>query len=224
MPDLNPTPKSAEDFVSPFVYPVSYTRQLLKPTQNYVSDFFELTRLRTSEKRLRDLSAFQLSDLLWYAAKVIDTHYQENGYILSHRPSPSAGARHPIDLLIINFSEKPVFQYYNPFEHSLNHLELNEGLFTEFVTHINDNIPIDKATVIWLVAHINRTSAKYENPDSLVWRDAGALLQILQMTATAMNLGSCPFGTLADPFINKLFADTTIISCGGIIIGNNLQL
>ncbi|WP_439695380.1 nitroreductase family protein [Mucilaginibacter sp. AW1-7] len=224
MPDINPTPKSAEDFVSSFAYPISYIERLPKPSHNYVSDFFELTRLRTSEKNLSDLSASQLSDLLWYAAKVIDTHYQDNGYILSHRPSPSAGARHPIDLLIINPSENPVFQYYNPFEHSLNNLKLNEDLFTDFVTHINDNIPVGKGTVIWLIAHVNRTSAKYDNPASLVWRDAGALLQILQMTATAMNLGSCPFGTLADPFINKLFADAAIISCGGIIIGNNLQL
>lgn len=224
MPDLNPTSKDTEDVVSPFAYPISYTKRLPRLSHHYLSDFFELTRLRTSEKNLKDLSASQLSDLLWYAAKVINTHYQENGYILSHRPSPSAGARHPIDLLIITPSENSVFQYYNPFDHSLNSLKLDETLFAEFFAHINSNITIGKGTVIWLIAHVNRTSAKYDNPVSLVWRDAGALLQILQMTATAMGLGSCPFGTLADPFIDKLFTDATIISCGGIIIGNNLQL
>lgn len=83
---------------------------------------------------------------------------------------------------------------------------------------------IGDATVIWLIAHTNRTSAKYDNPQSLIWRDAGALLQSIQMTGTAMGIGSCPMGTLAGHYINQLFNKTTVVSAGGIIIGNNLVL
>lgn len=224
MYDFNPEPKSTEDSVPTFAYPISFVERLERPSNHYVSNFFELTRLRVSSKNLTSLSLRQLSNLLWYAAKVIDTHYQENGYILSHRPSPSAGARHPIDLLLITPSKHLICQYYNPFEHSLNHLNLNKESLFELITHLNYNIQINEATAIWLIAHVDRTLAKYKNPASLIWRDAGALIQILQMTATALGIGSCPFGTLANPFIDKLFPSASLISCGGIIIGNNLQL
>jgi SagB-type dehydrogenase family enzyme len=219
----NPLPKKSEDMVETFNYPVSATILFGKPAEHHM-DYFELTRLRKSVRDLSALSIKQLGDLLWFAAKIIHTHVQTNGYILTSRPSPSAGARHPVDLLIITPSQSNVVSYYNPFEHSLNELKLDEGLTSPFIDHINESLPIGDATIIWLIAHSDRTAAKYTNPESLIWRDAGALLQSIQMTCTALGIGSCPIGSLAEPFISQLFNPVTIISAGGIIIGNNLVL
>jgi len=214
----NPRPKRTESSVEGFDYQVCNTISLNRPKQDYRSNFFDLPFLRRSIASLSGLTDQELADLLWFTTKVIRTKYHSNDYILTHRPTPSAGAIHPIDLLIVPNTRSIVY-YYNPFSHSLNQLKVDEGLMQSFIGHINKNLILSDATLIWFVAHVNRTASKYDHPESLVWRDAGALIQTIQLTCTAMNLGSCPIGTLAEPFLSQLLNDGSVVSAGGIIVG-----
>lgn len=215
----NPSPKNIEDSIQVFDYQISNTIFLRKSPDNYNANFFELPFLRKSTRCLSRLKDEQLSDILWFTSKVIRANYSK-GYILTHRPTPSAGAIHPIDLLISIPNQPLILYYYNPFSHTLNQLKLSEEIVKSFINHINKNLRLNDATLIWFIAHTNRTASKYENFQSLVWRDAGALLQSIQLTCTAMSLGSCPVGTLAEPFVHHLFNDTNVISAGGIIVGS----
>ncbi|RZL06161.1 MAG: hypothetical protein EOO89_24765, partial [Pedobacter sp.] len=184
----------------------------------------ELISARKSGRSFLHLELEQLADLLWYSAKSIETFCNDKGYVTSHRSSPSAGARHPIDLLI-HRPQVGGLEYYNPFEHSLCALGLEEEIVLQFIGHIQVSMPDQSGTLIWFLAHPNRTTAKYENADSLIWRDAGALIQSIQLTAAAMGLGSCAIGTLGEPFLSMMFdQNATILSAGGIIVGNNLVL
>ena len=220
----NPTPKKNEDRVVGFNYPVCGIISLAKPAAAHNFNYFDLAELRRSNTHLSALADQQLGELLWFSAKVIQTHVQPNGYTLTHRPSASAGARHPIDLLVTKPSQSKVLHYYNPFEHTLNALKLDETIVDDLISHVNENIVIGEATLIWFIAHPDRTAAKYDNPQSLIWRDAGALLHCIQSTGAAMGLASCPVGTLAEPYLSLLFNNTAIVSAGGIIVGNNLVL
>ena len=220
----NPAPKLTENAVAAFNYPIGGIIPLAEPSHDYNFNFFDLSRLRRSNKNLSALAGRQLDELLWFAAKVSQVHFQPNGYTLTHRPSASAGARHPIDLLVVKPSQPNLLNYYNPFEHTLNTLKLDETMAGNFISHVNENIVIGDATLIWFVAHPERTAAKYDNSQSLIWRDAGALLHCIQSTCAAMGLGSCPVGTLAEPYISQLFKNAAILSAGGIIVGNNLVL
>jgi SagB-type dehydrogenase family enzyme len=220
----NPTPKKNEDTVVAFSYPICGIIPLAKPSGGYNFNYFDLAHLRRSSLHLCALVDKQLDELLWFSAKVIQTHFQLNGYTLTRRPSASAGARHPIDLIVVRPSQSKVLHYYNPFEHTLNELKVDETIVNDLINHVNENIVIGEATLIWFIAHSDRTAAKYDNPQSLVWRDAGALLHCIQSTCTAMGLGSCPVGTLAEPYLNLLFNNAAIVSAGGIIAGNNLVL
>jgi SagB-type dehydrogenase family enzyme len=155
------------------------------------------------------------------SSKVISCEIQEDGYISSHRPAPSAGARHPIDLIISlpNNFENDLY-YYNAFDHTLNKLEVEKILVSSFMNHINDIISIDDGTIIWFVAHPERTESKYENAQSLIWRDAGALIYCLQLTCTAFKINSCPIGSLGEPFISKMFEERgQVIGVGGLLLG-----
>lgn len=219
----NPTPKDTEEDVTPFNYPIGDIVPLAIPPADYNFNYFNLSHLRRSYKNLGALSIQQLGEMLWFTAKVIDIYVQPNGYSLTHRPSASAGARHPIDLLVISQNQSTL-AYYNPFEHSLNRLKLDESIVASLINHINESVLIGDAILFWFIAHPERTTAKYDHSQSLIWRDAGALLHCIQSTCTAMGLGSCPVGTLAEPYISQLFKDAPIISAGGIIIGNNLVL
>ncbi|MES2808062.1 MAG: nitroreductase family protein [Bacteroidota bacterium] len=218
----NPTPKSREDTVPMFAYPVKEKTKLQRPiTGDHNADFFEIAMTRHSTHSFGALLPGQLDHLLWFAAKALETRVQSDGYVLSHRPSPSAGARHPIDILVCSNASQPTVAYYNPFEHSLNTLRLDLVVVTELVAHINTAVDMQQGVFLWLLAHPSRTAAKYEHPESLIWRDAGALLQQIQLTAIALKLSSCALGTLAEPFASQLFENIgSVVSAGGIIVGN----
>lgn len=219
----NPRPKAKEDAVKPFHYSTGRSFRLPQPETSNSVDFFEVLHNRRSEIGLSSLDKMELGTLLWHSAKVSGTHVQQDGYILSQRPSPSAGARHPIDLLIVSPAVSALMCYYNPFEHVLYELLLPDQVFQGFIDHVNQNVSMENATLIWMIAHPQRTMAKYNNAESLIWRDAGALLQCIQMVSTALGLCSTPLGTLGLPYINQLFENTSTFSCGGIIISKNLE-
>lgn len=215
----NPKPKLLEDIVEPFSYPIKGKIKLLRPSSKYCVNFFDLTLTRRSARNFTALLPNQLDILLWYGAKAIDTYIQSNNYILSRRPSASAGARHPIDILVCARSPLSI-AYYNPFEHTLNQLDYNSSILNDLMNHVNENIAIQDGTFLWLIAHFPRTAAKYDNAESLIWRDAGALLHQLQLTASSLKINSCCVGTLGEPFIKLLEPSANTISAGGIIIGN----
>lgn len=221
--DKDPRPKTNEETVPSFSYPGNEKVFFKKPDVFVNRSFFEVATERTSQRKFSALPESRLAQLLWYSAKVISTHSQANGYILSHRPSPSAGARHPIDIIVSMPSKERKLEYYNPFDHSLTVVTTDQILVDNFVDHINQCMEIQEGTIIWFLAHQVRTGAKYDNPESLVWRDAGALIYCMQIVCAALNLSSCAIGTLADPHIKILFGEE-VISAGGIIIGENFVL
>ncbi|MFD2602600.1 hypothetical protein [Flavobacterium suzhouense] len=215
----NPRIKTVEDDVPTFNYSIKEVIKLSREIQPLHTNFDTVINNRKSSRVFNKITLQQIGDILWYVAKVRNTFLQDNGYILTHRGTASAGARHPIDLIINSpvLSEKD-FYYYNPFEHSLNNLDNIKG--SAFLEHINDIVKTDNATIIWFVAHKYRTHAKYIDADSLLWRDAGALINGIQMVCTAMNLHSCAVGTLGEPFISDSFKNQEgIFGAGGLLIG-----
>lgn len=216
----NPTPRPPRYEVKAYQYPIGHIRtMLLKPKLDPSFNFFEAIKMRRSEKRLKNLLGNQLDYLLWFSAKA-HAVTGENGYLFSHRPSPSAGAIHPIDI-IIHQPSNSVLEYYNPFEHCLYPLDFPDNIVSAFLDHVALAFPDRDGVLMWFVGHGYRTAAGYTNHESLVWRDAGALIQTIQLTAVSLGLVSCPVGSLAEPFIGQLFNGLEdITSGGGIIVGN----
>lgn len=131
-------------------------------------------------------------------------------------------ARHPIDIIVASpvLNRLNSLYYYNPFEHSLNQLNLLKSYTDDFINHINSVLNTENSTIIWFIAHPNRTDAKYNNSASLIWRDAGALINCIQLVCTALNIDSCPIGSLGEPFISQMFAaNGNVFGVGGILIG-----
>jgi SagB-type dehydrogenase family enzyme len=218
----NPSPKPEEENPTGFHYCIEDALQLNRPATPDPISFWDVLDKRRSARTFHKLSLDEIGNVLWLSAKVKDISVQENGYILTHRPSASAGARHPIDVLVLSpvLDNSESCYYYNPFEHSLNKLRNTDGIIDHFLNHINSVFQTNDGTIIWFVAHSIRTAAKYENPLSLIWRDAGALIHSVQLACTVSNINSCPVGTLGEPFISQMFPNNeNIISAGGIVIG-----
>jgi hypothetical protein len=75
-------------------------------------------------------------------------------------------------------------------------------------------------TVIWFVADLARSGARYRNPESLAWRDSGALLATLGFVAEGMGLECCGLGLHDIPAIRRfLKLNQSVIGVGGCIVG-----
>lgn len=218
----NPQIKRTEDIVPVFNYNILESTKLSRHLTPLKISFDTVLEKRKSLRSFNHITIQDISDLLWHVAKVKTIFQQENGYILTHRGTASAGARHPIDIIISNSQllSAEDFHYYNPFEHSLNKLAIPRNDKAAFFQHIEGIIDTTNATIIWFVAHKKRTSAKYSYADSLIYRDAGALIQAIQMVCAAMDINSCAIGSLGEPFISSFFNNQTGVSgAGGILIG-----
>ena len=218
---INPFPKDNEDEPLVVNYPIINTLKLDQPSHYTPINFWDVLNKRNSKRTFRELSLHEISTLLWASSKVKNLAVQENGYILTYRPSSSAGARHPIDLVVMSPTlHSKEFHYYNPFDHSLNKLSLSNFSTADFLNHVASIIPVGEGTIIWFICHPHRTSAKYENFQSLVWRDAGVLIHSIQIACCALGLNSCPVGSLGEPFISEGFLNVSnVFGVGGIIVG-----
>ncbi|MGN6194993.1 MAG: hypothetical protein ACTHOB_08640 [Ginsengibacter sp.] len=218
----NASLKKKEEESIVFNYPISETIKLIKPPHLESINFWDVINNRTSKREFRELSLNEISKVLWLSAKVKDVFVQDNGYILTKRPSASAGARHPIDIIVQSpiLDSSKSFYYYNPFQHDLNKLTFKNNFIEKFRIHLSSMFDIRKAAICWFVAHPNRTASKYDNSLSLIWRDAGALIHSVQLVCAGLRINSCAAGTFGEPFISEMFSEHgNVFGIGGILIG-----
>lgn len=218
----NPSPKKKEGKSIIFNYPIIDTIELIKPSYIKPINFWDVINDRRSTREFHELSLDEISKILWISAKVKEIFVQDNGYVLTQRPSASAGARHPIDIVVLSTvldSLKSIY-YYNPFSHNLNRLTLKTDFIEQLKSHVNLIFDLKISTIFWFVAHPSRTEAKYKNYLSLVWRDAGALIHSIQITCAGLGINSCAVGTLGEPYISKMFLENgEVFGVGGVIVG-----
>ena len=122
------------------------------------------------------------------------------GVRVYHRPAPSAGARHPITLVVLadavvgmargGWVLDPDAAVLRPAVYAPSQVRAAlEGVAAAL--HICDLPP---AAVV-AVAHPDRTLTRYPLGISLLWRETGALLMLLHLAATDIGLESCIAGT-----------------------------
>jgi hypothetical protein len=138
----------------------------------------------------------------------------------TRRPSPSAGALHPIDVAILDWRVAPRVMRYQPISHTLQVLALKDRNKASVLTEkIRDVVPFAKGTAVVFLGDAGRVGAFYENPHSLLWRDAGALLQTLLLSATAFRLACCPVGLLGGELVEAIGLEGRLIGTGVAVVG-----
>ena len=146
---------------------------------------------------------------------------QDDHFRRSRRPSPSAGAIHPIDVLLVHGTSR-VFRYA-PLTHQLEILRVSDpAALRSFVRDCHQILPEALGTAIVLVGDMNRVATLYERPESLLWRDGGVLLQTLALVATAYRLAFCPLGVLGNAVVDALTLPEQVAAVGVALIGRLL--
>jgi SagB-type dehydrogenase family enzyme len=195
------------------------------PDRLLMSDeFFEILQRRRTRRTFGRLSLDSLSNLLWFSAKSHLSWREPSGFLWQHRCSPSAGGRQPIDVIVIAPPTMNDSAYiYDSISHCLRELVGVEEATSRFISELDNVVPIGEGTVLWFVAQYQRTSSKYLHPESLVWRDAGALLATVCFSAEALELNCCPYGVNGDTWVAEAFEDISMGGVGGCVVGSRQE-
>ena len=211
---MNPLP------FEPYRYEVAGELRLPKVEEAERKDFMEVFSGRRSVKELGVCGLEEISKILFYAVKPYSIAQDDYGVCVYRSAAPSAGGRHPIDVLVGLPEESGRRLYlYQPLKHSLRKLTIPLGLEQEFYRDVEQTLPFGKSTLLWFSVQYMRTASKYTEPMSLIWRDIGAQLCCLQQAAKYMGMDSCPIGYLAQESFNNMFHTDKLMSGGGMIIG-----
>ena len=204
---------------SPLVWP-SGNRTLLDHAASQRSCHAELGQLLRTRRTERQFDAISDADLgAWLDLCCRSELVQGSiyGFDLRWKPTPSAGAIHPIHL-VLGTPGLATWRRYDDVGHGL--VDVPSALDARDVHRfVQDVLPAPHATVILLAAEVGKTAAKYDHPASLVWRDAGALLAVMGLAAHALSLAFCPLGVTGEPWVGRLLDQQGLFGVGAAFVG-----
>lgn len=139
----------------------------------------------------------------------------------TRRASASAGALHPVSVVIVRPCSTPLPFHLDPVSGALRALRVADadGMRSQ-AERLRAMLPGGQPTHLVLLGDLELVEAAYENPGSLLWRDAGALLATLHLCAASLGLGFCPLGALGEGFAAAVFPGRArLVACGTAAVG-----
>jgi SagB-type dehydrogenase family enzyme len=216
----DPVPRECEADYKPFHFPIKSVRWLPRPNNVSSRPCLDVLHSRRSIRIFDALTETNLSDLLWFSAKSLNAAKETSGFLWEHRPAPSAGGRHPIYIVVFESSREAIGTFlYHSQSHALQELEVRVDTTNEFFAKLDSILSPGSGTVLWLVADRQRTLSRYEHGDSLIWRDAGALLGTISIAAEALALNCCAYGITGNSWVAEILPPTRFVGVGGCVVG-----
>jgi len=148
------------------------------------------TRRVISEVTIREAQAF--------VAYVFAPRLMGKGHLtgLTRKTMVSAGALHPIDVLIVDGPDvaEPIL-FSDRHKKFLTVPILDESGFKAAIEDAASTLPNANGHLILFAGDTRRVSKVYKSPQTLLWRDGGAATQACSMAAFATDYGFCPMGS-----------------------------
>lgn len=206
-----PTIRTSPQLYAPLRWPTERSEPL--PPAPPLSECGE----RRSIRKFSRPSIAAISALLWHTARRQESLASPPGFDLQLRPIPSAGAIHPIHLLL-EHPESGNWTRYDPRMHALDHLpEL--GALRTLRDAAGDYVNPGPGVLVLFAAEPGLTTAKYGDAASLVWRDAGVLQGAIALLAPSTGLGACLLGLTGHNCLNGLGEEGQLVGVGTAILG-----
>jgi SagB-type dehydrogenase family enzyme len=213
----NPVPRTTLQRHVPLKWP--HDKQVLLPTNPNEPwrSLAEVLRSRRSKRDYAALAIEELAQLLSLSSRVKEVLSSAGTLPQSSRPAPSAGALHPIHIILHRQGELH-WDRYDPYTHSLWGLrsETPPSMVREALEEV---LPGGDATLMLFAAEPGLTFAKYERACSLIWRDAGVLQGFLSLAAEALGLNFCLVGVTGEPWVSGLVEQNALVGVGAAYVG-----
>lgn len=215
----DPKPRDVPQRYEPIAWPRGQRIQLPPRTAPLLVDVVTLMEQRQTRREFtRELSLEALGEFLWLACRSRSSRASQYGPKQESRPHPSAGALHPIHVLVARDGE--ALYRYDPAEHALMEIPGSKSCAVHALAAARASLELGQAGVLALVAEPGKTGSKYENPASLVWRDAGVVLGYMSVVAEALGLAFCPLGMTGErQLIEALPGATDLRGVGLAVLG-----
>jgi SagB-type dehydrogenase family enzyme len=213
----NPVPLEEPQTYTPVDWETGEVLKLLAPETIVTPLFHDVAFNRRSRRNFDAVGSNELSILLWLTARTQDTDTVfANHIILRRAPVPSAGALHPVHIVI---ERDKKWWLYDRDAHELRCLIGIGDRFGGLLDQIDQVVPRGAASAILLVAEPGKTMIKYKNACSLIWRDSGVLLAHLGLAAEAIRLNFCALGITGEPWVSSLDDQNRLVGVGAALVG-----
>lgn len=141
------------------------------------------------------------------------------GIRVQQRVTPSAGGLHPYSFLCIGDEDRRAL-LYDPRAHAFlplraRHSDLFDLNQREVLAVLGSTLGV----TVRIVIDAGKVAAAYRNPETLILRDAGAILPVAGMLAEWLDLLACPLGLLGSDFIELMGLPTgRFMAVGGFLV------
>lgn len=213
----DPVPRARPASYQPFIWPAGARLQLASCSQALDVDLVGLLEQRQTRRDFRgSIEDVPLGEFLWLACRNRRSWPSSFGPDQESRVHPSAGAMHPIHVLIARGTGS--WMRYDPVEHVLIELPGSTDSAAACRDAAGSLIELEQGVLLGLVAEPGKTAAKYENHETLVWRDAGVVLGYMSLVAEALNLAFCPLGITGRPHLTDYLSGAFPLQAVGVAV------
>jgi SagB-type dehydrogenase family enzyme len=217
-PDLGqPTPRDTIRPHQPVQWPHGSALLLSSSPPDCEASAVTLLRSRRTARHFSAVAPADLSAWFDLSCRVQQRQASGLGFDLTRRPAPSAGAIHPIHV-VLAWPQASAWHRYDPLDHALRSFH-GKADPREAHASLQQVLAAPHAALVLLAAEVGRTQAKYEHAASLVWRDAGALLATMALAAQAVSLAFCPLGVTGEPWASGLLEEDGLVGVGAAFVG-----
>lgn len=215
----DPLPRPTPERYAPVEWDAGEICPLPSSTGTLDWSFNEILDARVSHREFGFVDDYQLGTFLWLACRTRGVGASDLGFDLEHRAAPSAGAIHPIHIVLKRPSDER-WWLYEPKAHQLVELQQASAKLAGLHDLSMQVLKGDEAIRFLFLAEPGKTLGKYQDGCSLVWRDAGALLGVMALTATALRLNFCPLGITGEPWASALSDQGKLAGVGLALLGS----
>jgi len=193
-------------------------------------DFGSVLHTRRSRREFGPLTASPLISLLNRLVQPRHEWRAADGYIERQSPVPSAGGRQPLTIMVIASDisglSDGVWMVRGDSRTALVNVQLPAKTVTALSTAAAAALRTDTVppALIIPLARPRRTFSKYPGGESLLWRDAGALLAVAHLAAEDLGLASCILGLAETAYIPIPNSDEFLFDAGALAVGSRTEV